>query len=69
MQCKTKITKDMDKFELKEMLIGMSDKLDEMYSKLISKSTDNETGEIRAKVLRQLDRLEETIKEEIYNIY
>lgn len=59
----------MDKFELKEMLIGMSDKLDEMYSKLISKSTDNETGEIRAKVLRQLDRLEETIKEEIYNIY
>lgn len=69
MQCKTKTTKDMDKFELKEMLIGMSDKLDEMYSKLISKSTDNETGEIRAKVLRQLDRLEETIKEEIYNIY
>ena len=59
----------MDKFELKEMLVEMSDKLDEMYSKLISKSTDNETGEIRAKVLRQLDRLEETIKEEIYNIY
>ena len=59
----------MDKFELKEMLIEMSNKLDEMYSKLISKSTDNEPGEIRAKVLRQLDRLEETIKEEIYNIY
>ena len=59
----------MDKFELKEMLVEMSDKLDEMYSKLISKSTDNETGEIRAKILRQLDSLEETIKEEIYNIY
>ena len=69
MQCKTKTTKDMDKFELKEMLVEMSNKLDEMYSKLISKSTDNETGEIRAKILRRLDRLEETIKEEIYNIY
>ena len=59
----------MDKFELKEMLIEMSNKLDEMYSKLISKSTDEETGKIRVKVLRQLNRLEETIKEEIYNIY
>ena len=60
----------MDKFELKEMLVDMSDRLiNEMYSKLMSKSTDEETGKIRARVLESLDDLATTVKAEIYSIY
>ena len=59
----------MNKFELKEILIEISDELNKLHSKLMSKSTDEETGMLRAEVIRQFVNLEDTIKEKIYNIY
>ena len=60
----------MDKFELKEKLINITDQLDKMVGDLMSNGCkDVETGEIRSEVYTQLLKTNEFLKSKIYNIY
>lgn len=60
----------MDKFELKEILIKLHDSLDDNAAELMKDRTDNEeTGEIRSRVISALATLSDVVSKEIYSIY
>ena len=60
----------MDKFELKDKLCILYDELSKLTGMLMAKGCkDNETAEIRARVVRSLEKVGKEIHEEIYNIY
>ena len=60
----------MDKFELKEKLIKLHDSLYDNAAELMKDRTDNEeTGEIRSRVISALASLSDAVSKEIYNIY
>lgn len=60
----------MDKFELKEKLIEISDTLDRLTGELFSKgASDEEVANIRSTVFSTLLTSNEIIKSKIYEIY
>ena len=60
----------MDKFELKERLIKLYDSIADNAAELMIDSADNEeTGNIRSRVISALARLSDVVSEEIYGIY
>lgn len=60
----------MDKFELKDKLCNVYDELSKLSGMLMAKGCkDEETAEIRSRVIRSLDKLGKEIHEEIYKIY
>lgn len=58
-----------DKFELKEKLIKVFDELNRLGGMLMEKVTDEEAGEIRARVMGSLEETARLVKDEICNIY
>ena len=60
----------MNKFELKERLIKLYDNLAYDAAELMKDRTDNEeTGEIRSRVISALAKLSDVVSKEISNIY
>lgn len=60
----------MDKFELKEKLIKLYDSLDDNAAELMKDRTDNEeTGEIRSRVISAMASLSDVVSKEIFYIY
>ena len=60
----------MDKFELKERLIKLYDSIADNAAELMIDSADNEeTGNIRSRVISALAKLSDVVSKEIYDIY
>lgn len=60
----------MDKFELKEKLIAISDKVGELGGSLMQKGcADDETGKLRAEAICSLEKATQVIRSIIFNIY
>lgn len=60
----------MDKFELKERLIKLQDSIADNAAELMKDRADNEeTGEIRSRVISALAKVQDVVSKEIYNIY
>lgn len=60
----------MNKFELKEKLIKLHGCIADNAAELMKDRTDNEeTGNIRSRVISALAKLSDVVSKEIYNIY
>ena len=58
-----------NKFELKEKLIEVFEELNRLGDMLMENGTDEEAGEIRARVMNSLGNTARLVKDEIYDIY
>lgn len=59
----------MNKFELKEKLIEISNEIENMTRELMSQQMDEEAGEIRSEVYTYLCDMYEYLSNKIYGIY
>lgn len=60
----------MDKFELKDKLIGLIEDIDKNIVNIMSPSCkDDETGEIRAEIYTCIREAQEKLRGMMYNIY
>ena len=58
-----------NKFELKEKLVEVYEELNRLGDMLMENGTDEEAGEIRARVMNSLGNVARLVKDEIYDIY